>query len=217
MSPTFYFVKVSQAAVLLPVIVGIRNYQRLTPGLRVLFYFLVATIGFEIQASVIKQFLGNNMPGLHLYTLVEFLAFSAVYYYHFQKNSALQLFIGINAIVFIAICFADAFWINSIWKLNPLSRSYSSVSMIFYTLVYFYFMFQKDTPNYSIEHPMFWVNIGALIYFGTNAIYFMMISSLALHREIASFGLFFHNILSIVANCLFAQSFRCFRIQKAVY
>lgn len=216
MSPNFYFVTAAQASGLLPVIVGIRNYRLLSPAFRLLLYFLVLSIGFDIQGTILKQFYSNNMPGLHLYTLVEFLAFSAVYYSHFQKNSALQLFIGINAIVFVAVCLADAFWINNIWSLNPLSRSYSSVSMIFYTLVYFFFMFRKDTESYSMTHPMFWVNIALLIYFGFNTLYFMLGHWMMKHKEMAFLGLFLHNTMNIVANCLFAQSFRCFRIQKAV-
>lgn len=152
---------------------------------------------------------------MHLFTLVEFLTFSVVYYHHFQKNSVLQLFIGINTIVFIAACLADAFFVNSIWMPNTLSRSYSSISMICYALAYFYFMFSKEVTQYSAEHPMFWLNIGAIIYFGCNTLYFML-NNYLINRAVhtANFSLYFHAAINIIANCLYAQSFRCFRKPK---
>ena len=215
MSPKFFYITLSQASILLPVIAGATYYKKLSQPFRVFFYFFITTIGFEIQASVLKQIYHNNMPGLHLFTLVECLAFSVVYYQHLQKNSIFRLFIGINSIVFIALCFVDAFLINSIWTLNPISRSYSSVSMICYTLGYFYSMFRKDTLQYSSEHPLFWVNVGALIYFGSNTLYFMLGYWFLRKVDMALFGLFFHAMINIIANCLYAQSFRCFKNQKA--
>lgn len=214
MTPQFLFIKVSQASVLLPVLAGWTQYKRLTFPFRVLFYFFVAGIGFEILSGILKAVCHNNIPGLHLLVFVEFLVFSTVYYCYFQKGSILRLFIGVNTIVFLAAWLADLF-INGIWVWNVFSRSYSSVSLTCYTLIYFYFLFKRDTTQYSAQDSMFWVSIGALVYFGSNMLYFILHNVLAGKAyNTAVMSIYFHAAINIIAHFLYAQAFRCFRITK---
>lgn len=214
LSPVFFYIKLSQASVLLPVATGIAAYKKLPLPFKVLFYFFVASIGFEAQASILKRVYHNNMPGLHLFTLVEFLVFTTVFYHHFRKNSPLRLFTGINTIIFLVVWPADAFFINGLWHSNSLSRSYSSVSMIGYTLVYFFFLFRKDMPEYRSDHPMFWISTGALLYFGANTFYFMLANYFIIDTAPAEYSVAFHAVINIISNLLYAQSFRCFRKQE---
>lgn len=211
------FIKFSQASVLFPMIMGLIYYKRLTSPFRLMLYFFLSAIVFEVQASVLKTIYFNNMPGLHLYTLVQGLVFSMVYYQHFQKNSVLRLFIGINTIVFIGACLADAFFISSIWGWNSFSRSYSSVSIVCYALIYFYFLFRNGSEQYRTDHPMFWVATATLFYFSSNTLYFMLNSYFISKVTIVAFnGALVHGAINIIAHLLYAQSFRCFKTQKAV-
>jgi len=180
------------------------------------FYFFVLTIGFEIQASVMAKVYHNNMPGLHLFTLIEFWAFSILYFLFFRNNKFLSIVIGVNVLVFTIVALIDVLFIHGIWVINTLSRSYSSSSMLCYTLIYFYFMFSGDEACYNSKHPMFWINAGVLIYFGSNMLYFMFNEDLMAKGAFASYiGLGIHAALNIIANYLYAQSFRCFK-HKAV-
>ena len=212
MSLRILYIKLSQASILLPVIAGIVYYKQLTLPYRVLFYFFLLSIGFEVQASIIGKLYHNNMPGLHLFTALEFLVFSFIYYSFFRTNRVISLLILINTILFIIAAFADALFVHSIWTVNTLARSYSALSMLSYTLIYFYFMFSKDDEYYSSRHPMFWLNAGVLIYFGSNTLYFLFNKDL-LHRSpvTETIGLYTHAALNIFANYLYARSFRCFR------
>jgi hypothetical protein len=217
LTPKAIFIKFSQASILFPIIVGLIYYKRLTSPFRLLFYFFLSGIVFEVQASVLKVIYLNNMPGLHLYTLVEGLVFSRIYYMHFQKNSVLRLFIGINTIVFIGACLADVFFTSTIWGWNAFSRSYSAVSIVCYALIYFYFLFRNGSEQYRTDQPMFWVATGTLFYFSCNMLYFMLHSSLVSNAYIAAFsGAIIHAAINIIAHLLYAQSFRCFKTQKIV-
>lgn len=215
MTPKAFYINLSQASVLLPVITGLLYYRNLTRSYRILFYFFVASVGFEVAAEIMKYVLQNNIPALHLFTLAEFLALSMVFYHHFQKNSILRLFIGINAIVFVGAALADALFINSIWTWNTLSRSYSSVTMICYALVYFLFLFRHETPEYSVGHPMFWVSTGVLFYFGTNMLYFLLHDYLVRRSyNTAITSILTHAMINIITYSVYAQSFRCFRTPR---
>lgn len=209
-------VKLSQASILLPVLTGLMNYKRLTLPFKILFYFFLATIGFELQATILGAIYHNNLPGLHLFTVVEFMVFSLVYYLHFRKNNTVRLLISINAIVFIVVALADALFIHNIWANNTLARSYAAVSLISYTLIYLHFMFRIDDAEYSSKHPMFWISIGTLIYFGCNSMYFLLYNNIINNTAAANISLYTYTVFNIISNCLYAQSFRCFNKHKAI-
>lgn len=215
MTLKFIYIKLSQASVLLPVYTGAVYYKKLNLQFRIFFYFFIIAALFEIQASIAKAIYNNNMPGQHVYTLVEFLAFSAVYYLHFRKNKVMRALIGLNMFAGTIIAFIGAFYFGNIREPNMLSITYSFASIITYTLVYFYFLFNETTTQYSWEHPMFWVSTGALIYFTCTVVYFM------LKRDLLKQVVYLENIgnhvhlgINIVAHCFYAQSFRCFKKWK---
>lgn len=202
---------ISQASVLIPVIAGWIYYKKLTQPFRFFFWFFVLSIGFEIVGRLTTIIYHNNMPGLYVFNLVEFLAFSRMYYLHFQKNSKMRLLIAVNAVVFVGIAIADAFYISDIMKPPIISRSYASAFILIYTLISLFSLFQKEDLHYSWEYPMFWVCIGALVYFGTNTLYFMLMSQLLLKApDIEKWSYHAHAAFNIIGNCLFAQSFRRF-------
>ena len=206
---------ISQASVLLPVIAGALVYKKLTQPFRIFFWFFVLSTGFEIQARLANNILHNNMPGYHLFTLVEFLAFSVIYYLHFQKKSKMRLLIAASAIVFVSIAIADVFYFNNIMKQPVISRSYSHIFLVLYSLVFLYTLFKKDEMEYSWVNPMFWVCIGALVYFASSMLYFMLKKFMMDNvPELERFTYHLHELFNIIGNFLFAQSFRCFKKTK---
>jgi hypothetical protein len=212
MTPHAIYIKISQGSVLIPIIVGLIYYKALTRPFKVLFYFFIVSFLFEIQASLAAEIFHNNMPGQHLFTIVEFMAFSAVYYLHSRRSIARYLII-INAIVFMGIAIAGVVS-KGINMPNDLARGYSTVSLIIFTLIYFYHLFTIDDTRYMWEYPMFWVCVGMLIYFAGSVLYIMirseLIHNVPLERNYADL----HRALNIIAYCLYAQSFRCLGKQK---
>ncbi len=205
------FVLVSQASVLLPIIVGWVYYKKLTLPFRLLLFYFLICIGFEILAAATRIIYNNNMPGLHLYSIVQFLAFSTVYYYHFSERSVLRQVILFNGIAAFIIALADALFIDGIMQSNTLSRSYGAVSMIVYTLIYFYQLFHQDTMHNNRYDPVFWFTIAVLVYFGNNLFYFMLKRYLLVNaKDVETFSYYMYLSLNIVAHFLYAQTFRCF-------
>lgn len=210
MSIRFIYITLSQASVLIPAFAGAFYFNKLNKPFKILFLFFAISVLFEIQTNISTKLYHNNMPGLHLFTFIEMVIFSSVYYFHFSKNRIISFLILINTLIFAAAAIAGAFIINGIWSPNSISRTYSSVSLTCYALIYFYYLFVKDVQYYSWQYPMFWVSLGVLIYFGLNLFYFMLINYLTNYASFTGqISLFTHAIINIVANCLFAQSFKC--------
>lgn len=210
MSGRIIFITLSQASVFLPVIAGYTYYKKLDTAFRLLFYFFVLSVFFEIQTNISIHLYHNNMPGLHLFTFLEMLAFSAVYLFYFKKKMPyVQPLISLNTIVYVIAAIAGV-GINGIWAPNSISRTYSSVSLTCYVLIFFYDLFVSDIKLYCWQYPMFWISIGVLIYFSVNLFYFMLINYLIKNAAFTGqISLFTHAAINIIANCLFARAFTC--------
>lgn len=223
MTPHAIFIKLSQASVLIPIIFGWIHYKALTKPFKVLLYFFVFAFLCEVQASLMIEIVRNNMPGLHVFTVAEFLTFSTVYYLHVKENSPIRWLIIINAGVFIGIAIYNALHpviingktVMGILSANDLSRTYSSVSMIIYALGCFYWLFTLNDTRHLWQYPMFWVCTGALLYFAVNSPYFVT-RALLLSKNAGGEWIFgrIHATINIITYCLYAQSFRCLAKQQ---
>lgn len=157
------------------------------------------------------------MPGLHLYTIVQFLALSVVFYYYYEHKSLWRRLVLINGIVAFMVALADACWVDGILHTNTLSRSYAAVSMFVYALIYFYHLFQQDGRQYDFYDPMFWFAVAVLIYFANNILYFMIRRYLLIYyRDMETAPFVFYLSLNIIAHILYAQSFRRFGKWKTI-
>lgn len=210
------FAIVSQVSLLLPIVAGWMHYKKLNRPFRLLYYFFLSCIGFELLAAGTRIIYNNNMPGLHLYAIVQFLIFSAVFFHHFKENSTVGRLILFNAIAAFMIAVADVFFIDGIMHNNTVARSYDATSMVIYALVYFYMLFRQDTRlSYNSSDPMFVFTIAVLLYFGNNMFYFMLRRYLLANaRHIETFSYYMYLTLNIIAHFLYAQSFRCFNKWK---
>lgn len=149
------------------------------------------------------------MPGMHVFSLVEFWVFSMMYYFHFKKNSKLRPLIVLSAIVFTVLAYADAFVFEGPFVAPTVSRSYSSICIVLYSLAVPYTLIRREELRYSWEYPIFWVSIGALLYFGANTFYFMFRKWLIIHApQMEWISYHSHAAFNIIANCIFAHAFR---------
>lgn len=206
---------IAQATVLLPVAAALFHYKRLSSSFRILFWFFFASIFFEILSIVLVDLYNNNMPGLHVFTLLEFEVFSMVFYYYFRDSKILRNIILMNMLLFVFIALLDAFKLHTIWQFNTLSRPYAAFSLILYSLLFFYKMMNYDVEHYAWQYPMFWVGLGVLVYFGSNIFFFMMGNYLIGQNKHINFVISKTlSTLNIIANIIFALSFLCFRIKK---
>lgn len=208
------YINLSQASVLIPIVAGVIHYKVLTRPFKILFYFFVISALTEISSIIAIALWRNNLPGLYIYTALEFSAFSLVFYQHTRKGDIGRKVIGINMVILILIVLAE-FMCNGMSKPNDISRGYSSSFLSVYTLCYFYYLFYKDDILYLWEYPMFWICTGMLIYFGVNTLYFMTRSYLLNQAANWEWGYnYFHGALNIIAYYLYAQSFRCLGKRK---
>jgi hypothetical protein len=208
---TYLLVKLSQASVLIPLIWGISKYKYIADYQKVLFLLLLVAVPFEIQASLFKKVYHNNMPGLHLYTVVEFVLTSIIFIKYFVFKKSMRNLITVNMLLLILLALLDGTVFNGIWHSNTYARTYASISLLIYALYYFHYTLQATLAQEpAIKQPMFWIAIGILVYYSINILYFMLNNYLvSYHYYIAHSSMKVHALLNIILHLLFAKSFQC--------
>ncbi|MEL6274231.1 MAG: hypothetical protein AAFU03_03855 [Bacteroidota bacterium] len=174
----------------------------------------------------------NNLPGLHLFTLLQFLLILWVYQDFLDKklSSRGRWFLGFSFIVFAII---NAVWIDGIWKLNPHARAVQSLILLGIIFTYLFNLLQKAGGDDAFSHstttygrtvitvnkpndftknekavqleklPLFWVSAGLLIYFSGSFFIFLAGNYFLPERQTLMAIYGIHSILNILANIFY--------------
>lgn len=159
---------------LFSVTIALIRYKFLKNELIYIWYFILMGIFFEILSrSLLYLKVPNTLPGLHLYTTLEFLLIGLFYQKYFgdffNKNLMTYLIVG-----FVIFAIINAFFIQGIYNFNTNASGLEGIIVIGLSLLCFYKMLMElDTRN-PTKQPIFWINSGFLFYFAGNLfIYFL--------------------------------------------
>ncbi len=133
---------------------------------------------------------------LQLYGIFEALLLFLFYGIVLEKSKKWIIVIGI---VFTLFYIYDAIWIEPD-QFNTIGRSVESFIMIVLSLTLFYQFFRKEDDIFLDKSPLFWINIGILIYF-SGALFSFVMSSVILTSKLSWV---FHNISNILKNVFIA-------------
>jgi len=157
----------------IPVLIGSLRYRQLSKECRIIYFFTIIAWVTEISSYITRSMSINNMPLLHIYTVVEFTMISWFYHVLFKKM------FSFSPLIFIAVLFACGSVINSVFiqrilSFNSYTRGIEAMLIIVYAVVFLYgFFFQSDTRQVT-DNPALWITAGILIYFSGAATLFIL-------------------------------------------
>jgi len=203
------FTLVSQISSLIPLIIGLIYYKNLNKPFKRLVCFFAFSVAMEFGANILANKIGNNMPLLHFFSLVEFAMFTYMFFKYFDINIKQYYFL---VAMFLLIAILDALFFNSIYKFNSLTRTLMCVTLIIASL-YFYYSNIKSYKSLNLyTQPMYWFSTAVIIYFSINFFTFMMMSFFQTsYSDIALIGSKVHACVNVVANIIFTVSFVSFK------
>ncbi len=159
----------------------------------IIFFFLISFFTDLIATFLIR---GSNYNFLHVYGLLE-----TIILIWFYKTVLVK---GKKWIVLIGIVFSLFYIYDSIWvelnQFNTIARSVESFIMIVLSLTLFYQFFRNEDDIFLEKSPLFWINIGILIYF-SGALFSFVMSSVILSTKLSWI---FHNISNVLKNVFIA-------------
>lgn len=160
---TLYMGVIAPSIVLLPIIIGIFKMTFWNHSQRVVFFYMIFCLFFNVIA-VLTAFYGiNNMPLLHLYTILEFCILSYVFVIFFRHRLISKMLISIN--VFFIIYAAYYALENSLYHHNVYPRFLGSILIVFLCLVYLVKNFNK-IPSPKLNFKLI-ISVGLLLYYAS--------------------------------------------------
>lgn len=206
-----YILRFSQVISLLPVLVGAIYFYRLTFPFRVFFWYSILCAFTELIAALYAEYFENNMPLLHIFTVIEFLVLSTVYLLFMYKRIIARRIIAGLMMIFILGAILDAAYINGTSKFNSISHSLESFILVGYALFYYGITFKEMKPLIIWKDPMFWVSTGILVYFSLNMFFFLLFNLIQTDEMNPQNIAILHSVLNALSYFLYTKAFLCFK------
>lgn len=202
-------IRLSQFSSLIPVLIGLIYYQNLNKPFKRLVWFLTFFSFIEFTGYLMAKLFGNNMPLLHIFTILEFAMLLSVFINYFNISVKYYL---VAVFLFTIIVFLDAIGFKNLFLFDSLAKSIESTV---FTLVSFSFYYKNLNHNSQEKlriQPMFWYTTGILVYFSINFFQFLTLNQMM--KESINIGYVdnnVHSIVNTVTNILFTLCFISFK------
>lgn len=208
-------VLLSQLSILLPIAGGLLFLKRLSNPFRFLLLFFLFSACIEYGAAYFSGLYHNNMPLLHVFTLVEVCSYCYIYSRVFTGNRSFTLLCRSMILIQVMMSLMDAWLVNGIYRFPTLARGTGALILIFLSLYQLYLIFNFTNDPQLLKKSRFWLLFGVLTYFST-IIFFILLVNITVSKDEEAFRLIhnFHASVNILCNFMFAYSFLCFRFRQ---
>ncbi len=152
-------------AIVLPLTAAVVQYKGLPEACKILTWYLLMAGVTNLIAKMLAMQRINNLPVLHIYTLVEF-AILSMFYRSVFKGSEVRKWILPVLSLFFCFCVVSAIFFQTIFIYNSYSRSVSAIIMMIYSIAYFKNALDRDDLPSMDFSPLLWINAALLVYFG---------------------------------------------------
>ncbi len=192
---------ISMLSVLIPTGLSLAVFNRLTMPLKFLAAFLLASC--LTQGVIYYYFINsmNNLPLFHLFTFIEFIAISVMYYLIFKSSRTLRTLVVILSISFLLFSIINLFKWEDIYVFNSNQRFAEFIVLLTYFLLFFRIALKGTFNLPLVQHPYFILTLGYFIYF-TGTIFLFLNANNFIALDIVNYWMI-HAILSIFLNVIY--------------
>jgi hypothetical protein len=162
------------AAVLIPIGIATYKIKYASRSLKTIWYYLLMDGCTNILASVLADFRINNLPVLHIFTILELL-FLGYFYLSILKDKTANSVVKYVIAIFPVFCVINFTFFQSIYHFNTNARPVEALIIMACSLAYFAQTNDEDT-KWSLN-PINWINTGLLVYF-SGALFIFSFSNL---------------------------------------
>jgi hypothetical protein len=165
------FIIYSSYVVLLPLLVAVVRYRRLTPALKMIGAYVLLGTFVQGIAAIMSANRQNNLPVLHVYTILEFTCF--IWFYRLLEENFIKnkVFLGL-VIGFPVLAILNALFLQSIFEFNTYARSLEGILLITLALRWYYRALEELKIRRLQDDAVFWINTAILLYFSGSVILF---------------------------------------------
>lgn len=203
---------ITAASYLIPVAIGLINYQRLRSSVKIFYlYCTVAMTG--VLGEVILSYWGiNNHLIINVFRLFEILLY-ARFLLKISTYYKLNLMIYASVLLFLSIWIFTNFIQDKIETFNAVDAFTAGVILLVLSgLLLFLAVHKVEVP--PTKTPKFWIAAGILIY-NSGTVILMALSNTLLEQGLEIFNIAWHInwTLCIVSNLMYSYSFLLHRYE----
>ncbi len=154
------------------------KFRRLSPLFRLLGLVLINELLTDTLASWLDAHKTNNMPLLHLYTLVSFWLFSFFYRELFREKPVVRRYFWPYMAVVTLLLIANTLWLEPVWGFNSNAKTLIQCIFIAYVVYYLFDAFGKTDFLQPNDLAVSLVNMAILIYNAGSLFIFMFAKTL---------------------------------------
>ncbi len=210
-SNSFYNVisDISVLSILPPLVMAVSCYRVSSIPVKIFSYLIFFSTISEFVSLILAKNNINNLPELHLFTIIE-ASLLLVFFYVLFTNTIVKRTILVVLVLFVISDVVYMLTAGNIWMFNTLFRTIESFILTIAGLGYFYHKLNSHSNIPLEKRPTFWLNSGLLLYFMGNCFLFMLYNViLSKSHEWNQNMWVIHSGLNIASNILYTVGFIC--------
>ena len=196
------FFEYSPWILFLPVILSLRNYNKYPAELKTLTFYLLISLCTQVISFILWKNKQNNLPLLHIYTLLEFVTLLGFYFF-ILKTFLSSVVFKVLGVAFVLFAISDSLFIENLYTFNTFSRSVEALIFIFFAMCWFIKIVSSPITEDPSRNSIIFINSGLLLYFGGSIVLFSFrnfITLMALHLRLNIWSI--HTLLAVILYIL---------------
>jgi len=191
--------------IVLGIILGFFRINQLNGLVKTVPFFLLLTLFVECATPLhLIHFRGNNSWFFNIFTTIEFLYYSFIFYKLFQPTFLKKL-VAKTTSVFLFFTCINIFFIQGFRKFHTVSYRAGAVMVVVWCCLYFRQLMESSAYIILVKNPYFWISIGLLFFYLGFFFYFSAFDYIVYKKVKFSLALF--NIISDTLNILLYSCF----------
>lgn len=170
--------------------------------------FLILGLITQIISKILFINSYQNLPLLHIYTLLEFIFLSLFYKDIITKEFFLTKYFNAFIIIMSVLIILNSIFLQNLYTFNSNAKTLTQVIYIGYALVYF---FQAPFERSDLSKLLNWINSAILLYYAGSLFIFMASSAFFQLTEMYRFFWVINALLYLIFQILLFVALWTFR------
>jgi hypothetical protein len=182
---------ISSLAVLMPFSLALRQFNVLSEPLRIIFYYILIALMFEILGWITVLLHQQNHWVTNIFNILEFIFISFYFLKIFKIKKIYKVLNFLILLVAISIILLTLIDYRNINHYNSIAFVISCFALMMLVLYHFYILlYSLEVPRLT-TNPYFWISSGVLLYF-SGSFFINLFSEFILFNEVHSINQLWH-------------------------
>jgi hypothetical protein len=194
------------AIILIPFVVGLVYYKKLTRSHKFLFWFIVVGTLTELTNRILKHFfvVENNMPLGHFYISLSFIFLALFYLYELENFVNKKIIIAV-VILYELFCLNNVILFQSHLSYPSIPGAISALLLVTFSVLLFANIMREGKIQVLTDSSLIWINSAVLLYYAGNFFFYTLYNFILNYsREFLTRTVYFFLILNSIFYILLA-------------